>query len=76
MTIKEFVDKDDYFDRYEYRTDWNGYTVYSVWCKAHEGACIGYPQYALEKNSTIRLSTHEETIEIMHSLPHSDDEED
>ncbi len=70
MTIKEFVDKD------EYRTDWHGYTVYSVWCKAHEGACIGYPQYALEKDGKIRESTHEETIEIMRSLPYSDDEDE
>lgn len=76
MTIKEFVDNDEYFDRYEYRTEWNGYTVYSLWCKAHEGACIGYPQYALEKDGKIRKSTHEETKKIMESLPHNDDDEE
>ena len=53
------------FDSYEARPDWKGYKVYSIWLKAQEGACIGYPQYALEKNSIIRLSTLKETIAIM-----------
>ena len=66
MTIQDFIDanKTD-FDTYEACPDWKGYKVYSVWLKAQEGACIGYPQYALEKNSIIRLSTLEETIAIM-----------
>ncbi len=76
MTIKEFVDKDEYLDCFEYRIDWNGYKVYYVWFKAYEGACTGYPRFALEKNGKIRESTHEETIEIMRSLPRTDDEDE
>lgn len=37
MTIKEFVDNNEYLDCFEYRMNWNGYTIYSVWCKRHEG---------------------------------------
>lgn len=69
MTIEEFVDKDDYLDCFEYRMNWNGYTVYYVWAKADEGVCIGYPQYALEKDGKIRLSQLQETIKIMEELP-------
>lgn len=66
MTIQDFIKLNNTdFDRYEVRSDWNGYKVYSVWLKAHEEACVGYPQYALEKDSIIRLSTLEETIAIM-----------
>lgn len=66
MTIQDFIKLNNAdFDSYEARPDWKGYKVYSVWLKAQEGACIGYPQYALEKNSIIRLSTLEETIAIM-----------
>lgn len=66
MTIQDFIEENKTdFDTYEARPDWKGYKVYSVWLKAQEGACIGYPQYALEKNSIIRLSTLEETIAIM-----------
>ncbi len=69
MTIKEFVDKSEYFDSFEYRMNWTGYTVYYVWAKADEGACIGYPQYALEKDGKFRLSELKETIKIMEELP-------
>ena len=66
MTIQDFIEENKTdFDTYEARPDWKGYQVYSVWLKAQEGACIGYPQYALEKNSIIRLSTLEETIAVM-----------
>lgn len=65
MTIEEFVDKDDYLDCFEYRMNWNGYTVYYVWAKADEGACTGYPRFALEKDGKFRLSELEETIKIM-----------
>ena len=66
MTIQDFIkeNKTD-FDTYEARPDWKGYRIYSVWLKAQEGACVGYPQYALEKDNKIRLSTLEETIDIM-----------
>ena len=30
MTIEEFVDNDEYLDRFQYRMDWNGYNVYEV----------------------------------------------
>ena len=56
MTIEEFVDKSEYFDSFEYRMNWNGYTVYYVWAKADEGACTGYPRFALEKDGKFRLS--------------------
>jgi len=75
MTIQEFIkaNKTD-FDQYEARPDWNGYKVYLVWLKANEGACVGYPQYALEKDNKIRLSTLEETLAIMESdIPDTDD---
>jgi len=69
MTIKDFVDNSENFDTYKYCCEWNGYTVYYVWAKANEGACIGYPQYALEKDGKIRLSQLQETIKIMEELP-------
>lgn len=69
MTIEEFVDKSEYFDSFEYRMNWNGYTVYYVWAKADEGACTGYPRFALEKDGKFRLSELEETIKIMEELP-------
>ena len=66
MTIQDFIEENKTdFDTYEARPDWKDYKVYSVWLKANEGACIGYPQYALEKDNTIRLSILEETIAIM-----------
>ena len=74
MTIEEFVDKSEYFDSFEYRMNWNGYTVYYVWAKADEGACTGYPRFALETAGTIRKANHEEVIKIMHSLPNTDKE--
>lgn len=66
MTIREFikVNKDD-FDRYRTRGNWNGYKVYSVWAKRNEGGCVGYPQYALEKDGIFRLAEFEEIREIM-----------
>lgn len=68
MTIQEFIKLHNTdFDRYKPCSDWNDYKVYSVWLKAQEGACVGYPQYALEKDNIIRLSTLKETIAIMRS---------
>ena len=74
MTIQDFLkeNKTD-FDTYEARPNWKDYKVYSVWLKAHEEACVGYPQYALEKNGKIRLSTLEETLIIMETdIPNTD----
>lgn len=66
MIIQDFIKiHSTDFDAYEARPDWKGYKVYLVWLKAHEGACVGYPQYALEKDNKIRLSTLEETIAII-----------
>lgn len=66
MTIDDFIKaKRADFDMYKYRMEWNGYKVYSIWLKANEGACVGYPQYALEKDGKIRESTLTETLEIM-----------
>ena len=66
MTIQHFIELHNTdFDKYEACPDWEGYKVYSVWLKAQEGTCVGYPQYALEKDNKIRLSTLEETIAIM-----------
>lgn len=75
MTIEEFVDSSEDFDMYEYKLKWNDYNVYEVWLKSCEYSCTGCPQYALEKDAEIRESTHEETIEIMRSLPYSDEED-
>ncbi len=66
MTIEDFIKKNsEYFDAYKYCFEWNGFKVYDVWAKADEDVCIGYPQYALERNGKTRESTHEETIKIM-----------
>jgi len=66
MTIQEFIKENkDSFDSYEKRPEWNGYKVYLVWMKAFENSLTGYPQYALEKYEKIRLSTLDETIQIM-----------
>ena len=66
MTIEEFIKaKSTDFDMYKYRIEWNGYKVYEIWLKRNEGACVGYPQYALEKDGNIRESTINETIKIM-----------
>ncbi len=66
MTIQEFIrNHNEDYDTYEVRKDWKGYKVYSIWAKREEGACIGYPQYALEKDGEIRLSSFEETRSIM-----------
>ncbi len=50
---------------YKYCFEWQGYKVYEIWLKRNEGACVGMPQYALEKNGKIRESTLSETLEIM-----------
>lgn len=75
MTIQDFMNehKND-FDTHEARPDWNGYKVYSVWLKSNEGACVGYPQYALEKDGKIRESTLEETIAVMKANRRSEDD--
>lgn len=39
--------------------------VYHVWAKKDEGACVGYPQYALEKNGSFSLAEVEEIHAIM-----------
>lgn len=75
MTIEEFVDNSEDFDMYEYKLKWNDYNVYEVWLKSCEYSCIGYPQYALEKDGEIRLSELEETIEIMDAFPYTDEED-
>jgi len=66
MTIRGFIkeNKND-FDRYRSKGTWNGYKVYSVWAKCDEGACIGYPKFALEKDGIIRLASIDETYTIM-----------
>lgn len=76
MTIKEFIDKDECLDCYQFCTEWNGYTVYDVWVKSNEGACVGYPQFALEKNGAIRLSTLDETFQIMAFTRDNDDNDE
>ena len=76
LTIQDFMNNNKQFDTFEYRLDWNGYKVYEVWRKSEEGTCVGYPQYALEKNEKIRESKLEETIQIMHSFPDDDEETD
>ncbi|EPF30737.1 hypothetical protein HMPREF9194_01056 [Treponema maltophilum ATCC 51939] len=75
MTIQDFISEHNAdFDTYEVRHDWHGNKVYSVRLKSNEGACIGYPQYALEKAGKIRLSTPEETIDIMKTdIPSTED---
>lgn len=65
MTIREFINENDYFDRYRSKGFWNGYKVYYVWAKKDEGACIGYPQYALEKDGVFRMAELEEIHSIM-----------
>lgn len=53
------------YDCFEPETDWNEHKVYHIWKKRQEGACIGYPQFALEINGELRLATHEEVLAIM-----------
>lgn len=65
MTIREFIKNNDYFDRYRSKGIWNGYMVYHVWAKKDEGASVGYPQYALEKDGVSRLAEFNEIHEIM-----------
>ena len=67
MTIEEFVKNHECADSFRPCKDWNGCKVYEIWRKADEGACVGYPQYALEKNGTVRESSLEETMDIMKS---------
>jgi len=75
MTIQDFIGEHSAdFDIYEVRPDWHGNKIYSVWLKSNEGACVGYPQYAIDNGKTIRLSTIEETIAIMETdIPSADD---
>jgi hypothetical protein len=65
MTIEEFVKKDNYVDSYKKVCDWQEFSVYEIWAKSDEGACTGYPQFALDKNGIIRKSNLSETIAIM-----------
>lgn len=68
MTIKDFLKEQTTFDSYRKRRDWNGYIVYHIWAKANKGACVGYPQFALEKKGEIRLANIEEIHAIMTQL--------
>lgn len=72
MTIDQFVKDSLYFDRYKYLLDWKGYRVYDVWRKADEGACIGYPSYALEKDGNIRQASLDQVMMIMSLLDDED----
>ena len=65
MTMNEFIiqNKKD-FDSYEFYSNWNGYKVYSIWLKKDEGACVGLPQFALEKDGIVRVATHDEIQSI------------
>ena len=65
MTIEEFIKKHEYADSSRPCQEWNGYKVYEIWQKSDEGACVGYPLHALEKDGKIRESTLDETIAIM-----------
>lgn len=53
------------YDCFEQEANWNGYKVYHIWNKRQEGACVGYPKFALEVNGELRLATHEEVLVIM-----------
>lgn len=78
MTIQEFT-KANNFDKYKFSVKWGDYDCYSVWNKKWEGACIGYPHYALVKDDTIRLANLEEILKIMryeNTLNGDIDEED
>ncbi len=70
MTIKDFIKQNpENFDRYRKQKDWKDYnTVYHGWAKRNEGACVGLPQFALEKESKIRLANLEEIHAIMKQL--------
>jgi len=63
-SIERFVRYHGY-DSFEQEKNWNGHKVYHIWKKRQEGACIGYPQFALEVNGEFRLAFHEEVLEIM-----------
>ena len=66
MTIKEFIKQNKgHFDHYRTEGTWNGYTVYHVWAKRNEGACVGLPIFALEKDREFRLANLEEIHSIM-----------
>lgn len=64
MTLQEFMKNND-FDRQKFAVNWNGFECYSVWNKRDEGAIVGYPQYALIRDDTIRLANLEEILKIM-----------
>lgn len=41
------------FDTCLFAKEWKGYMAFSVSCKAEEGACIGFPAYALVDKKTM-----------------------
>lgn len=68
MTIEEFVKKDNYVDSYEKVCDWQEFSVYEIWAKSDEGACTGYPQFALDNGKIIRRATFPEIKKIMSAI--------
>jgi len=69
MTIREFIKKNDYFDRYRSRGTWNGYNVYYVYDQRNEGLIVGLPQFALEKDGKFRMANPDEIFEIISNNP-------
>ena len=69
MTIRDFIkqNKED-FDHYRKLGIWSGYTVYHVWAKRNESACVGLPIFALEKDGEFSLATLKEIHSIMKDL--------
>ena len=66
MTIREYISENKKsFDHYRYRGTLNGYKLYMLWSKKHEGKCVGMPTFALEKEGVFRLAENDEVFKIM-----------
>lgn len=68
MTIED-VAKQEGFTAHKYWCTYNEYKVYELWYKELEGAIVGFPQFALEKDGVFTLVNDiDETLKIMHHI--------
>lgn len=78
MTSNEYLDLVDEYAKkmgyypVNYIGDWKGYHVFEP-VKNLEPVYTGYPLVVLEKDLKFRMSTHEESLEIMHFFDEEDE---
>lgn len=75
MNAEEFAKKKGWAP-IRYQGEWKEYKIYEPYNEYEEGLKIGYPLVVMEKDGKARMSTPDESLEILNYFYTEDDEED